>query len=289
MRKINFEKNKYGKELLVDVGRIEEIPKFIITPELHLLTFYDVMIITEGSGFFSIDDERKAFQKGSVIISLPHQIRKWETKSAVKGLVFFFEGVFLNEYFADEVFLNRFAIFDYNHPTFHFMLNDSDLAKCTWVFEELVLEFDELKGDSSHILRSLVYYIISLLDRIYRENLQLSTSSEPFIIHRFKQLLNQKIRQWHTVNEYAKAMQISHNHLNKYCKKHLNSTALKLIHDRLFLEAKRELTFSTHTISEIAYELNFSDVSNFNRFFKRLSGQSPKQYKHSNLTNLNEN
>ena len=33
------------------------------------------------------------------------------------------------------------------------------------------------------------------------------------------------------------------------------------------------------TVQEIAYSLNFSDISFFGKYFKRYTGMSPKQYR----------
>jgi AraC family transcriptional regulator, transcriptional activator of pobA len=47
------------------------------------------------------------------------------------------------------------------------------------------------------------------------------------------------------------------------------------IRDRTLLEARRLLTYTDLTISEIAYRLNFRNVSYFVRFYRRLAGVVP--------------
>ena len=47
------------------------------------------------------------------------------------------------------------------------------------------------------------------------------------------------------------------------------------IRDRTLLEARRLVTYTDLTISEIAYRLNFRNVSYFVRFYRRLTGMSP--------------
>jgi AraC-like DNA-binding protein len=47
------------------------------------------------------------------------------------------------------------------------------------------------------------------------------------------------------------------------------------IRDRTLLEARRLLTYTDLTISEIAYRLNFRNVSYFVRLYRRLMGMSP--------------
>ena len=56
-------------------------------------------------------------------------------------------------------------------------------------------------------------------------------------------------------------------------------TAQEMIHHKQVSEAKRLLRITTDAVSEIAYRLNFSDPSNFNRFFRSITGVSPQQYR----------
>lgn len=190
MQQYDFHKNKYGKGLLVDLGRIESLEGYVLSNVKHFITFYEVLVISEGKGFYSLDNKRVPYQKGTVVVTLPNQIRKWEVTNPTKGFSFFFEGEFLNTFFRDDVFLNRFIIFDYNRPSIFTRLDNANFERCVRVLEEVEEEFHKLKGDSSHILRSLLYYSISLIDRIYREQNQLNKLDAHSVIYKFRQLLN---------------------------------------------------------------------------------------------------
>jgi len=52
-----------------------------------------------------------------------------------------------------------------------------------------------------------------------------------------------------------------------------------IIKERIMLEAKRLILYSGKTISEIAYELNYADSSNFSRFFSSLQQESPVEFR----------
>jgi len=279
MQRFDFLKNKYGKELLVDLGRIESLEGYVLSNEKHSISFYEVLVISEGTGFYSLDNEIVPYQKGTVVVTLPNQIRQWEVQTPTRGFSFFFEGEFLNTYFRDDVFLHRFVIFDYNRPSIHIKLDELHFEKCVRVLEEVEKELDLLQGDSSHILRSLLYYSISLIDRIFRNQNQLNKLDFHPTIYQFQRLLNKHITKWRTVSEYSSALKVSHNQLNTLCKKYLLQTALQIIHQRILIEAKREILFSDKTISEISNMLHFSDVANFNRFFKKMTGKTARQFR----------
>ena len=54
---------------------------------------------------------------------------------------------------------------------------------------------------------------------------------------------------------------------------------LKLINNKLILEAQRMLKSKPMLIKEIAYELGFDDDSYFVKFFKRQTGLLPSEFK----------
>jgi AraC family transcriptional activator of pobA len=56
-------------------------------------------------------------------------------------------------------------------------------------------------------------------------------------------------------------------------------SALELIHERLLLEAKRNLIYTSTSISELSYAIGFSDPAYFTRFFKKATGEAPKAFR----------
>ncbi|WP_028376166.1 helix-turn-helix domain-containing protein [Leeuwenhoekiella sp. MAR_2009_132] len=77
---------------------------------------------------------------------------------------------------------------------------------------------------------------------------------------------------------YANKLDMSTKRLNQILKEKLDKTAVQLIHDRVILEAKRQIIHSENTIKEIAYNLQFKDPSYFSRFFKLHTNQSPNEF-----------
>ena len=54
---------------------------------------------------------------------------------------------------------------------------------------------------------------------------------------------------------------------------------LALLHARVMLEAQRDLSYTTLSVKQIALGLGFSDAGYFTRFFQRLSGRTPTQWR----------
>lgn len=52
-----------------------------------------------------------------------------------------------------------------------------------------------------------------------------------------------------------------------------------LIKDRIMLEAKRLLSYSSLSVKEIAYQLGYDDPAYFNRLFTKKTGDTPSNFK----------
>jgi AraC-like DNA-binding protein len=82
----------------------------------------------------------------------------------------------------------------------------------------------------------------------------------------------------HHVKTYSQLLKISSVQLNKICRQYSGLSAQQMIHNKLISEIKKQLR-SNKSVKEIAYEFDFSDPSNFNRFFKKLTGTTAQQYR----------
>lgn len=96
---------------------------------------------------------------------------------------------------------------------------------------------------------------------------------------RYLQLIESHYCERLPMTAYADELGVSVAHLNSICQRLANRSALQLLHERLLLEAKRELVYTTMSISDVADSLGFSEPAYFTRFFKRLTGFSPQQFR----------
>ncbi|EBC0042128.1 helix-turn-helix domain-containing protein [Salmonella enterica subsp. enterica serovar 4,[5],12:i:-] len=72
---------------------------------------------------------------------------------------------------------------------------------------------------------------------------------------------------------------ITESRLTDICRRFANRPPKRLIFDRQLREAKRLLLFSDNAVNEIAWQLGFKDPAYFARFFNRLAGCSPSQFR----------
>lgn len=79
-----------------------------------------------------------------------------------------------------------------------------------------------------------------------------------------------------TAQDYANALHVHVNYLNRAVKEVTGKSTTTHISERIVTEAKALLQHTDWNIAGIAYALGFEYPSYFNNFFKRLTGTNPK-------------
>ncbi len=72
---------------------------------------------------------------------------------------------------------------------------------------------------------------------------------------------------------------VTRAHLHDACLKTFGKTPLALVHSRLIDEARQRLSHTALPVEQIAYSLGFGDPAYFNRFFKRLTDDTPGRFR----------
>ena len=278
IKSYHFLPRKYGKDLLLDIARIETLKNFVLDPMPHQISFYEILFIEKGRGSFSLDENSITLGPGTVIFTSPGQVRRWNAR-AVSGYTLFFEKDFLGLFFTDEFFLYRFQFFhQYSRPTC-MKLSAKVFHRILELVRNLEEEFSHLQSDSSHLLRAILYQLLVVLNRRYSAAWQMPSDTHVHPdFYRFRSLLEKQFRSQRRVALYAQMLRISTTHLNKICRQYSGLSAQQMIHHRLLSEIKKQLRYN-RSVKEIANEFDFSDPSNFNRFFKKLTGATAQQYR----------
>lgn len=97
----------------------------------------------------------------------------------------------------------------------------------------------------------------------------------------FCELIEAHYTRHEPVSFYAGRLGITAAHLNALCRQATAKSALALIHERLLLEAKRNLVYTSMTVSQVSDASGFNDPAYFTRFFTRATGMSPRAFRQS--------
>ncbi len=99
------------------------------------------------------------------------------------------------------------------------------------------------------------------------------------LLERFRAAIDAHCREHRSIAGYAAALGVTAAHLSRTCRALTGRSALALVHERLFVEARRELSYSPHTIEAVAERLGFAAPSYFTRFFTRIAGCTPSAFR----------
>lgn len=95
----------------------------------------------------------------------------------------------------------------------------------------------------------------------------------------YQTLIEAHYREQPSIEALAEQIGVSSAHLNMLCRQLAGRSALQLLHERLLLEAKRQLTYTNMTIGQVSDSLGFSEPAYFTRFFKRNTALSPRDFR----------
>ncbi len=127
------------------------------------------------------------------------------------------------------------------------------------LFSALQSEYAANQPARDMLLRSLVSVLLVWLSRqvIHREAAgQLPERGREYL-SRFSGLVEAQFRQHPSVEQLSHQVGISVAHLNSICREWAGQSALQMIHQRLLLEAKRNLIYTRMSVSRVADELGF--------------------------------
>lgn len=136
----------------------------------------------------------------------------------------------------------------------------------------------EFKIESARHLTLSMFYGYSHLKHEVNE-VKSTNSRQEEIFTKFTELLERHHKKEREIAFYADKMCITSKHLSQVIKDYTGKTALGIIEEYVISEAKSMLLSTTMSIQQISDELNFPSQSVFGKYFKRVAGISPSEYR----------
>lgn len=123
-----------------------------------------------------------------------------------------------------------------------------------------------------------------LVNRIILE----SAPAEPEAIRKAKEFINDRIDEKITLAEVSKEINVSTFYFCKLFKQSTGMTFTEFINRQRIELAKKELSTTQRSITEIAYSVGFQSLSQFNRSFCKYTGQAPREYRERSKSSAEE-
>lgn len=260
-----------------------------VHPNLHLPhrhSFYHLLLFTRGGGYHTIDFQRFDVAAGQIYFMAPGQVHSWNFEGEADGYVINFSDGFFHHFLADDSYLDRFAFFKGIAADGVVNLDSETFHLAAQLMARIVAEMEQPMAHAADLVRLL---LVELFIAVQRSVATTVTDGVPpqnhLIIHNFRKLVDAHYAEKRLPKEYAALLYITPNHLNALCNDLLGKTAGEVIRDRILLEAKRLLINVAAGISEVAFQLGFSDNSHFTKFFKKAEGLTPEEFRKKTLSN----
>lgn len=161
-------------------------------------------------------------------------------------------------------------------------LTDDEVREVSSVFELMYKYYENEKKDFG-VLLSYANVLICLVEAFYKRQFSTDPKQYSRIVTDFQQSLidyyHQPVKQLPNVQYFADKLGLTANYLGDIIKHFTQKSAIENIHEFVAKKAKELLEDSGMNNTEVAYELGFEYPNYFSKFFKKMVGVSPKEYR----------
>lgn len=275
--------NRSNTSATFGISKMEEIyikrKGILDTPHRH--DFYTILLINSAKGKHIIDFNEHLIEGNELFFLAPGQVHQLIEEEESNGFSIVFSEDFLLENNIPYEFIEDINLFNNEGNSSSLKINREEKEK----LNRYSLEMFNLQKDKSYLhlqaIGSLLKLFLISCNNLctLNHNTAKNSNSNFTTIKDFKNLINEHYKSWHQTSDYAKKLNISPDHLNRIIKAHSGKTAKELIQNRILIASKRLLYFTNLSTKEIAFELGFSEPSNFSSFFKKLSSFTPSDFR----------
>ncbi len=170
--------------------------------------------------------------------------------------------------------------------------DEAQLAEISIIFQKMITEMNSSYIHKDDMLRSYLHLLIhETMKSSPAASFGSYTNASTRVSGLFLELLERQFPintlqlslQLKSPADYAHALSVHINHLNRSVKETTGKTTSMHIANRLAQEARALLLHTNWNISDIAYSLGFEYPSYFTNFFKKQTGMSPNQARNSTV------
>lgn len=235
-------------------------------------------ICLKGEARGRIDLETYEIKAPAIAIIMPGQIMEHECCTED------FEGVYIlmSRKFNDSLQLpERFSTFlsVRNNPVIPLNAGQFDAIQMYYTMVQRVIQVkDHLNRMEviKHLTIAFYYGLGYYFHNISQEN---GKNRQEMMVRNFLKQVQIFHKQERKIEFYAGKLCLTPKYLSQTIKEHSGKSAGEWIDEYVVLEAKALLKSTNMTVQQISDELNFPSQSFFGKFFKRLTGLSPKAYR----------
>jgi AraC-like DNA-binding protein len=277
-----------SKHPLIDIQKYEDAKREnIIKNEPIVFDFYKISFVNNFNGYIQIGGTKFEGKNGILHFIEPGQIYTCNSTNPWEGFQILIHPDIFKNYFSHKS-INLYDFFSYNVNE-SLLLNKEEGILVSNIMQMAWNEFHNQKDKFSiPIILSHISTLLNLTERFYdrqfdnRKKIYNKLSKDFYkLLRNYYLTASDKEIQQPTVHYFAKKLNVTPNYLSDIIKYHTGKSALAGIHDYIIEEAKKLLTSTSLSISEISYNLGFEYPNYFSKLFKQKTNLSPSEYRKS--------
>ena len=277
--------NHHQDEVSYRIGRMEDIyeERQGAMDDPHRHDYYTLLLVRQAQGRHVIDFREYPLAPLQVFFISPGQVHQVIEEEKSFGYVVLFSPRFLAESNIPVQFIEDLSLFNDCGQSPPLVINPGEYEILSGYCEEMLTVYrSDQKFKEQAISAYLKLFMIQCnnLCTLQTDHTQNQEAGNT-ILRNFKQMVDQHHTRWHQASDYAQALHVTPDHLNRVVKMLVGKTAKEYIQSRIVLSARRLLFFSDLSAKEIGYQLGFSEPANFSAFFKKHTGHSPSRFRNA--------
>jgi AraC-like DNA-binding protein/mannose-6-phosphate isomerase-like protein (cupin superfamily) len=234
---------------------------------LHKHDYYELIFIKQGNGYVRLGNRQYQVGKGSLALYAPGTLHQESfIDSSTQPIVFHVS-------YYDDLLKFQSSIFNAHEWC-------RDVEAC---FQSLYDEFCSQSQFSGDIRKKLLAALISIL---YREIVAAGQKNDSYtlsqqVVYFIKKNYSKSV----TISDITEALHVSKSYLSHAFKNETGITLMNYLHETRIKKAANLLSTTDDNMSHITSQIGYSSYALFSKWFKRIIGMTPHEYR--KLTPMN--
>jgi len=282
------ETGQRGSFLLPFVVCRTVLPDFYTTFPIHWHNEMEIVYVEEGEFEECIDFEHYHVRKGDIVLINPyvlHSFRQYENERSVfKTIMFDFSMLTGNTADASSIkYFNPFLEGNYLSPKIISPDNSHyyELKECVL---EIISTYSKHENFFELKIKSELYRLFFVLFKHFFECCSGDTVIKDSTTRNIKIILDYISENYAkpiTIDELAEKVDLSKHYFMRFFKKYMGTTCIEYINDYRLNIAANLLVTTRMQITEVAVSIGITNLSYFNRIFRKKYNMTPKEYRSS--------
>ncbi|WP_349663695.1 helix-turn-helix domain-containing protein [Cellulophaga lytica] len=253
--------------------------------------FFELVLIKNGKGTQCINYNDYEYEKGSIFLLPPLKCHSFNIKESTNFVFLKFTDSFFknvnkvtidrNEWFKEASYI----LSNYNQLPGDIIKNEVDRNYLESLIDMILQESRSYGEDSVSLITSFMTSILEILIRNIKNSTYFETpnNNSDNRITKMLAYINENIDKTELlkVENLADVFMMSPTYVSEYFKKQVKMSLREYIIKGKLKLVEIRLLNSDFTLTEIADELGFTDVSHLSKTFKRYAGTSIKEFKNN--------